>query len=414
MNSDQTITISLKQARRLACRSQLLDERSHLRSGKDGVLQVIDRLGYIQIDPINVIQRAHHHTLWTRLPDYQPETLHQLQIEGRLFEYWGHALAYFPISEYRYCLPRMRNYEPHHNKWAEYHHERGGAVMQLILERIRQDGPKSGKDLRQLGCDSGSVKSALEMLFWKGEIMVRQRRNFERIFDLAERVLPEDLDTSMPTTEQAARFFIRRALQACGVAQESEIQAFMQPEAARDSHYRAVDKNVIRSVLSDLTRRGEVVAVRVSEMPALQYYILKVTLDGLGDRDSVSGRVFLLSPFDNLMAQRKRIRDLFGFDYKLEAYTPAAKRTFGFFALPFLWRDEFVGCLDPKADRKSKTLVIHHLQLRAGFEATEEFVAGLTDEIKRLARFNECENIVIEQARPKKLLRMLPQTASET
>lgn len=229
------IRISSKQARRIVLNAQLLGSGIKLSKGKEGIAQTIEKLGYIQIDTIAVIERAHHHTLWCRRADYDPIMLHELQTKDRrVFEYWGHAMSYLPISDYRYFLPKMRNFENPKSKWAEISLAKCGHLMQPVLERIRKEGPLSSKDFKPPpGTKRGNwwdwkpAKIALEMLFWKGDLMVTERRNFQKVYDLTERVLPGNVDTSIPDKDETGQFLVRRSLSANGILQEKEIFNFL-------------------------------------------------------------------------------------------------------------------------------------------------------------------------------------------
>jgi hypothetical protein len=385
--------ISLTQARRVALHAQLLDGQAQLPAGKQGVLQAIEKLGYVQIDTIAVIQRAHHHTLWTRCPDYDPAMLHELQAQDRrVFEYWAHAASYVPMSDYRYYLPRMRQAHDPYTKWERGRLEQFGHLMEPVLERIRQEGPLGSKDFatgdtQGTPRDRNPSKVALEMLFGRGQLMVTERRGFEKIYDLAERVLPADVDTRAPDDDELGRFFVRRALSACGVAQKKEIQV----------HIDAADKKLLAKALRDLVKDGQVIPVQVGDA---DYYALPERLAQAGQLQAVPPRVSLLSPFDNLIIQRERVKRLFGFDYALECYMTAAKRKYGYFVLPILWGERLVGRLDPKAERKKKTFIIRNLALEPGFEAGNDFVSALNNALKTFAHFNGCEKITFEKVTP--------------
>jgi uncharacterized protein YcaQ len=390
--------ISIKHARRMAINAQLLDGRTKLSKGKEGVAQTIENLGYIQIDTISVIQRAHHHTLWTRCPDYDPEMLHELQAEDRrIFEYWGHAASYLPITDYRFYLPRMRGFLEPHQKWEKRRLEKYSHMMKPVLERIRAEGPLGSKDFtppkdakRGTWWDWRPAKVALELLFWRGELMITERRKFARIYDLTERVLPNGVDMRMPDEEELGRFLVRRALKAYGIANESEIR----------EHIHGTDKAIISQGLRDLIDSGEVVNLSIDKIKKNEYYALSDKIETASRLRKSSPRLFLLSPFDNLIIQRERIKRLFGFDYALECYVPAPKRKFGYFVLPILWGENFIGRLDPKADRKNKTLIIHRLILEPGITEFEEILPPLAEKLWDFARFNGCERIELKKTVP--------------
>jgi uncharacterized protein YcaQ len=399
------IKISLEHARGMAVRAQLLDGRARLPKGKEGIARTIEKLGYVQIDTIAVIERAHHHTLRTRRPDYSPHMLHELQAKDRrVFEYWGHAASYLPMADYRYYLPRMRSFQNPKDKWVRERLEAHGHLMPAVLERIRQEGPLSSQDFapppgakRSGWWDWKPSKVVLELLFWQGALMIAERRNFHRMYDLAERVLPEGIDTRTPDEDELGRFFVRRALSAYGVATEKDVYA----------HLPATSKSVLSQALADLLDAGEIVSVDVGEAGLNTYYALAETIDKTARLKQTVPGVSFLSPFDNLIILRDRVKELFGFDYSLECYVPAAKRKYGYFVLPILWGDSLVGRLDPKADRKGKVLSINNLVFETGFRQFDELLPLFANTLSEFARTNQCETIECKLVTPAKVRRPL-------
>jgi len=388
--------ISVVAARRIALRAQLL-RGARIPRGKEGVARIVEHLGYVQIDTIAIIERAHQHTLWTRHPDYRPELLHELQArDRRLFEYWGHAASYLPINDYRFCLPRMRRFYDTQDRWVRHCMKQAGHLLEPVLRRIREEGalrsqdfarPQDGK--RGPWWDWKPAKVALELLFWRGELMVSERRGFERVYDLPERVLPEHVDTTCPGENELGRFLVRRALQSLGLAREAEIRG----------HIRAAGRETIARALRELLEAGEVRELTVAGTDGV-YYAARETLERRSPGPLRERKVRLLSPFDNLVIDRERIRRLFGFDYALECYVPAPKRKFGYFALPILWGDELVGRLDPAADRKGRRLNVRRLALDPGADPGTEFPPALAEALTGLARFNNSREIVLERVQP--------------
>lgn len=400
--------ISLELARRVALNAHLLDGNTKLPPGKEGVAQTIEMLGYVQIDTIAVIERAHHHTLWARRPDYEPGMLHELQAKDRrVFEYWGHAASYLPLSDYRYYLPRM--YAFPRTKGDRQWLEANGPLVESVLERIRQEGPLTSKDFdpppgtkRGTWWDWKPAKIALEMLFWRGDLMIAERRNFQRVYDLTERVLPATVDTSLPDEDELGRFLVQRALSAYGVAQAGEIV----------DHIRAASRPLILKSLRELVNAGQIIQARIKEDSQADYYALPAAIEAAVEPEPEPQPVFLLSPFDNLVIQRDRMKQLFGFDYILECYIPAAKRKYGYFTLPILWGEKFVGRLDPKADRRKKTLIVRNLVFEPGFEAFDGFLPALVNKLRDLARFNRCHTIEFDQVSPAKIKQNLAHLAN--
>jgi uncharacterized protein YcaQ len=394
-----THTMSSAQARRFALNAQLLDDDAGISSqGKQGVAEVIDKLGYVQIDTIAVVRRAHHHTLWTRRPDYRPEMLHELQAhDRRVFEYWGHAASYLPMSDYRYYLPRMRRFHNPKSKWERERLEKHGHLMEPVLERIREEGPLTSKDFepppgtkRGEWWDWKPSKVALELLFGRGDLMVTERRNFQRVYDLTERVLPDDVDTRLPHDDELGRFFVRRALSAHGIAREREIQDYID----------AAGRGLMSKSLADLVDAGQVVPVEIEDGDGTDYFALRETIEDASTMGSVPARVILLSPFDNLIIERQRLKRLFDFDYTLECYVPAAKRKYGYFSLPILWREDLVGRLDAKADRKDRNLIMRNLVFEERFHGFDGFLPPFVQALTGFAQFNRCETVSLENVTP--------------
>jgi len=385
------LPLSLDQARALAVHSSLLEGATTLSSGKDGVKEVINHLGYIQIDTISVLERAHNITLWTRLPDFKPSSITELERERAVFEYWGHGLSYLPMKDYRFYISQMRRRFDPVQKWEKDRLAKYSHLFKPLLERLKTEGPLASKDLekpppssRQEGFSPKPLKTALEMLFWRGEVMVSERRSFQRVFDLTERVLPEGLDTSEPSPSEIGRHFTLRALTALGIARVDEIYNYIW----------AVKREVLKAALVELVASGEVMELRIGEDKRTPYYALKLASSQVDK--FTSSNLHILSPFDNLLIQRRRVSRLFGFDYALECYITPAKRVFGYYAMPILWSDRLVGRLDPKAVRKEETLKILKIEFENGFKVTKDFKSTLRNKLSILAEFVGCSRVELE------------------
>jgi hypothetical protein len=376
--------LSQSQARRLALKCQLLDGDAGLPPGREGALRCVERLGYVQIDTVNVIERAHHHTLWTRLPDYRPEYIDSLLAEDRkVFEYWGHAMCYLPMADFRFYLGKMRAF-PDWSSWQAPFVKKHAKLMEEVCARIRAEGPLAAKDFGGTARSKGwwewkPAKIALDLLFTQGRLMVDRREKFQRFYDLTERVLPDWVDTTLPDEDERELFFTRRALAAHGVATPDDIRL----------HLRRSPKK--RELVDRLVEEGEAVPVRVEGLDT-EFFALQDVLDKFDDTP-LEG-LHLLSPFDNLVIQRDRVKRLFGFDYALECYKPPARRTKGYFALPILFRDGFVGRVDLKADRKAKKLLVQGLWWEEGVRVGEELKRALRGKLEELAAFNGCGEVV--------------------
>ena len=389
--------ISLSTLRRLLIRCQGLDGDWKLPKGKEGAAQVVDRLGHVQIDTIAVVERAHHHTLWSRCPDYEPEMLHDLQArDRRVFEWWTHAASYLPMSQYRYYLTRMKAYacSSKTRSWIKANSK----VMNHVIKRIREEGPLGAANFEaQEGFKKGTwwhwkpAKHALEQLFSMGKLMVTERRNFNRIYDLTERVLPPDTDTTEPCPDESLRFQLRQILKSCGVFPTRRFPWWLR------------DKQKVPQIMEQLVDEGEAAFLQVEGQDDRTYCALTEKLEKAIKRGRRRKNLHFLSPFDNLVIWRGRLKTFFNFDYRLEAYIPAAKRKYGYFCLPILWGNEFVGRLDPKADRKERTLVVRSLVFEPKFKDYDGILPVLAKKLRAFAAFNQCEQIRVEQATPKKI-----------
>lgn len=398
--------ISQQSARCLAIHAQMLAGTAALSKDKEGAAHVIEHLGYVQIDTIHVIQRAHHHTLWSRRHNYQPALLHALQADDRrIFEYWGHAMSYLPMRDYRFYLPTMHSFNDPYSKWEKRRLEKYGHLMQPVLEQITAQGAMATKDFttheqRKGGTwwDWRPVKVALELLFWQGRLMVSERRKFQKVYDLTERILPPDVDTTLPSDEQVGAFLVRRALTALGIAHEKEISDYI---------HVARRKKLVKQALCQLLESAEIVQVEVENTKAGSYYALAEMLDRFSDTSATSAEVHILSPFDNFCIQRERLQELFGFSYALECYLKAGDRQFGYFALPVLWQDRLVARMDAKADRKSKILLVHKLGFEDGLILNEGFFTAFNQKLMDFARFNDCQSVQIADVQPAKYKKRL-------
>jgi len=397
--------ISKTLARRIALNTQLLDNKTRLPRGKEGVARLIEKLGYIQIDTIAVVERAHNHTIWTRCPDYHPDMLHELQTnDRRIFEYWGHEASYLPMADYRYYLEKMRYFRNPTSEYLEKRLKKSRLLMKSVLERIRAEGPLGSRDFKDnSGKKRGTwwnwapAKYALEFLFWTGELMVTKRRNFSRVYDLTERVLPDNLDLRHPDRDELGRFLVRRALNSYGLAGKNEIQ----------QHIRTTDQTLIEDAIKELLDANEIISIQIDGRVNRVYFALADQIEKLARLRKSRSYVHILSPFDNHLIQRDRIKNLFDFDYSLECYLPAAKRKYGYFVLPVMFGEEFAARFDCKADRKNKSLIVKNLVMENGIDKYEQFLPEFSEKLREFAAFNGCRKIHIQKTKPASVKKIL-------
>ena len=385
MSATETQTLSPQQARKLVLHSQQLPHVARKGSALSATLAALEHLGYVQIDPISVIERAHHHTLWNRNPRYRNSHLDQLVNERSAFEYWSHAAAYLPMRDYRHSLPRKQAIK---SGTQSHWYTPAPKLIRKVHDRIRAEGPLMAKDFEHTGKKIGDwqgkpAKQALECLFMQGDLMISCRQNFHKVYDLTERVLHDGIDDTLPTEEEHARFLIRRYLEANGLAQ------------ALDFNYlRKGIKPAILRTLKQMHYDNELITVQVgTSTGGLPYFALPESLYSL-NKPLARSKLKILSPFDNLLIQRRRMRALFDFDYQIECYVPAAKRKHGYFCLPILWDGHLVARMDCKADRKCGELQILSLHLEASLRKVDEFRAALDAAMEDFVAFNGCRAVI--------------------
>jgi uncharacterized protein YcaQ len=372
--------------RRIALNQQGLLKAEFFGRGKRATLRAIEQLGYVQIDTISVVERAHHHVLWSRVPNYRPKFLDQLVKQRLVFEYWFHAAAWLPMTDYRFALPRMATINGERN-WFEASDRK---LTDSILRRIETEGPLRARDFadtREVNngwWDWKPAKQALEQLFMRGELMVSGREGFQKVYDLSERVLPDWVDRSMPGLDDYASHLIDTTLRAHGFASLVSMTYLRKGKQLRD----AVKQQLLQRLETNL-----LTTVDLGDNNPL--YIDPELLESRAPRSSAQVRI--LSPFDNAVIQRQRGREIFAFDYQIECYVPAPLRQFGYFCLPIMYRDRLVGRIDCKAHRNDNLLEIRSLYIEHKVGA--DFIELLFQALRSFAAFNNCTRLQVQSAR---------------
>ncbi len=372
--------------RRIALNQQGLLRSETFGRGKRAVLRAAERIGYVQIDTISVVERAHHHVLWSRVSNYSPRHLEQLVSERKLFEYWYHAAAFLPMADYRFSLPRMRQLNGERNWFGDGDRK----LMREILARIEAEGPLRARNFEdQRETNSGwwdwkPAKQALEQLFMQGELMVSAREGFQKVYDLPQRVIPDWVDTRTPTLDEFAAHLIDASLRAHGFATTVSMTYLRKGQQLRDS---------VKRQLQERIEAGLLVSQPLGKNCSV--FIDPELLDTRAPRSVAQLRI--LSPFDNLVIQRQRCREVFAYDYQIECYVPLAERQYGYFCLPLLYRDRLVGRLDCKAHRSMARLEVKSVHIEHAIG--EDFDELLAAALQSFAAFNGCEQVDIADSR---------------
>lgn len=390
--------LTLLQLRSLTLESQGLTKPYPFGNGKDAVLKALEHLGYLQIDSLSIVERAHHHTLWTRIPDYKTEYLNELVEERKVFEYWFHAASYLPMKDFRFALPQM--IEVKQSKTHYYNAD--PKVMKYVVDTIRAEGPKKARDFENETKKAGSwwswkpTKIALERLFLQGDLMISSRNGMQKTYDLSENVLPKSINTSLPTDLEFAEYLVKTYLQAYGFTTLKQITHLKTGELIR--------KNVDQA-LKTMLQEGAIQQLNIENMPSV--FVNKEILEKSLNNTTLN--IQILSPFDNSIIHRDRLKQFFDFDYKMECYTLKEKRQFGYFCLPILFGNTFIGRVDCKAHRKEKIFELIHLHIEDTIIDIELWRKTFIESVKSFAVFNDCPNIKLTKISPSRFTDTLSQ-----
>ena len=375
-------------ARRIALAAQgFAEARPSVDVGVRQLRRLVDRLAVVQIDSVNVLSRSHYLPAFSRLGNYPRPALDDLTARRHaVFEYWAHEASFLPVRLQPYLRWRMAAAEEHAwGNMVRVQRERPGFVAE-VLERVRTDGPLKAGDLIEGKRErSGEMwdwhagKVALEWLFFTGAVTATHRTTgFEKVYDLTERVLPSAvLQTPTPEPDDAVRELVRTAARALGVATERDLRDYfrLRPAAAR-------------AAVEELADAGELLPVEVAGWGSPAW------LDPEARRPRRIRAQALLSPFDSLVWERPRVERIFGFRYRLEIYTPAAKRVHGYYVLPFLLGDQLVARTDLKADRQAGVLRVQSVHGEAGIDRPL-VAAALAEELRLMADWLELDEVAV-------------------
>jgi len=390
-----TVIVPQVQARKIILHAAGLHRKAPFGKGREAVYKAINHLGFVQLDTNYTVERAHHHALAARIPDYKLEWLEEMQTDGRIFEFFTSDTGFLPMTNFRFSLPVKEGFALNRKPLtpAEVN------LMNKVLDRISREGPLMVKDFEndRLEASSGwwdwrPSKVALERLYLDGRLMITRTKDFQKVYDLPLNLVPDDVDTTMPGPEEFAKHVIHRSLKSLGIASASQIAW----------RARYVKNNLVKKMLEQLAGEGEVVRVTVEGVKGV-HYMLPVYKS---KKIELSDDAFILSPFDGLNVFRRRLKDFFDFDYQIECFVPEPKRKYGYFSLPILIGDRFVGRMDSKADRKQRTLLIHNLHFESGKLSKGE-IEKLAPAIDAFAKFNQCGEVLIKKTNNKSVARAL-------
>lgn len=366
-------------ARRIWLRAQKLDAREPFGSGPGATTAAVTHLGYVQIDTINVVERCHHHILYSRIPGYSRDDLAQAQSQDKaVFEYWTHALSYVPSADLRYFLPAMKAHRAEPKRWASVGSRE---ETRKLLRRIRKDGALTIRDIdtdvlvekTHLWASKKPSKGLLERAFYDGELAISARSGMLKTYELIDRHFGWEKSPIPASERQVAAYKLDRALRAQGIVSLDSI-----------CHLDAPSKKAIAELIAGRVRRKELVPAAIEGAEKTPHWAMPEVLEPSEPADD--SLVHILSPFDPLIIQRKRLKLFFGYDHVFEAYLPREKRAFGYFGLPVLAGDRIVAVADLKADRAARKLLVQQWTWLEP-EPSSELKRQVDEEMARFERF---------------------------
>jgi uncharacterized protein YcaQ len=366
-------------ARRIWLKAQKLDQREPFGSGPAATAAAVAHLGYVQIDTINVVERCHHHILYSRIPGYRRDDLAQVQSQDKaVFEYWTHALSYVPSADLRYFLPAMKAHRAEPKRWASVGSRE---ETRKLLRRIRKDGALTIRDIdtdvlvekTHLWASKKPSKGLLERAFYDGELAISARSGMLKTYELIDRHFGWEKQPSPASERQVAAYKLDRALRAQGIVSLDSI-----------CHLDAPSKKAIAELIAGRVRRKELVPVAIEGAEKTPHWAMPEVLEPSEPADD--SLIHILSPFDPLVIQRKRLKLFFGYDHVFEAYLPKEKRVFGYFGLPVLAGDRIVAVADLKTDRAARNLLVQQWTWLEP-EPSPDLKRQVDEEMQRFERF---------------------------
>ena len=395
----ESIILTKPQARKIILNAAGLARKAQFGSGIEAVYRVIDHLGFVQLDTNYVVERAHHHVMAARVPDYQTGWLAELCEDGSVFEYFTSDSGYLPMHDFRFTLPVKKAFKTQRKPLTQPEI----VLMKQILDRAEREEALMVGDFENDRVEASSgwwdwrpAKVALERLYLDGNLMIHRTKSFQKVYHLPLDLVPQETDLTMPTDEEYARFVIRRTLGGLGIAYVKEISW----------RARYVKGNLVKKELEKMARSGEVKVVTVDGLKGPLYMLPDQEINV-----EISNDVFILSPFDILNVFRHRLKDFFNFDYQIECFVPAPKRQYGYFSLPVLAGDVFIARMDAKADRKQKVLIIHNIHFEP-VEINEIIIGKFIEALKAFVRFNQCLDIVFRKSNNEAYLEVISNSFS--
>jgi uncharacterized protein YcaQ len=401
-------TVTLQEARNIQLKTLGLLRPRTKTAAKEDVMQAIKDMSILQIDTISVINKSPYVVLWSRIGDFPLEWLNELLLERKIFEYWSHAACFIPIEDYplykAFIDAKERMNFVSFEKWISENKE----ITEKIVSHITKHGAAATSTFNETKREKGGwwnwrhEKVALESLFYTGILTTSERRNFQRVYDLTKRVIPKEFRRKI-RLEKVYEELIERSVHHLGITKKEWV-----PD------YFRLKKGAAYPVFEKLLKSKHFIEVSVSgfDNPFFVHrkneHLIQLALNN----QLVPNHTTFLSPFDPLVWDRFRLKEMFNFNYQIESYTIPAKRIYGYFTLPILYKGQLIGRMDAKAHRKEKIFEVKAMHFEKDFIPDEECAEDLIKRLKDFANWHGTPTIKVTKVVPIKCMKILTQFLS--
>ncbi len=404
------IEISLEQAQQFILKQQGLLSSYPSKT----ILEIAKRIHNIQIDTISVVARSQELVLFNRKHDYKEGEIWNLLEEKKLFEYWSHGICLIPIEEFPFYAWKMEYRKANPDNWWQKWLPKNKDVIKEIYNYVKKNGPTCSADFKREEAhrsegwwDWKKEKMALEILFDQGKLLIAYRKNFQKYYDVRERVLPSGINNEPLPKDELADYLLQTICSSLGIASYEEFRYYVGMGVVR--YLWKNNKTAVLNYLQSKVEEDHLIEIN-AENQETKYFTLKQFEDELTNIDTTSVQnipMRFLTPFDNVIRDRNLPLRIWDFDYKIECYTPPPKRIYGYFTLPILDGHSFIGRTDLKAHRKESILEVKSLHFENWYKPTNESYQRLVTGLMNLAGFHDCHEIRINETIPPKIRNLL-------
>ncbi|HUT80294.1 MAG TPA: crosslink repair DNA glycosylase YcaQ family protein [Candidatus Bathyarchaeia archaeon] len=395
------IQLSREQAQRFILHKQGLLTNNQLNSSLD----VVKRIHNIQIDTISVVSRSHNLILFNRFNGYIEKTIWDLLEQKEVFEFWSHAMCFLPIEEYPYYLWKAKLFSEGIGSWWAGWAEKSKHIIEEVYEYVKKNGPTTSSDFKNTSKKPGGwwnwkdEKAALDILYSLGKLMISYRKNFQRYYDLTERVLPARISNEPLPKDELPNYLLKIVLSSIGIVNYDELKTYTGNAIAKfiwknnkKNAIEFLDQNVEDGLLETVAIDG------INE----NFYMLASECKEISKIDNFTNDyIAFISPFDNLIRERYLPEKFWNFEYKIECYVPEPKRKYGYYVLPILDNSQFIGRTDVKVHRKEQKLELKSIYFESNIHIDDDILERFYKGLQKFANFHECKEIVIGNVYPK-------------